>query len=96
MRDRVNTDKTVFRKTPGSRWCVKVYTRKNNSRLEAYAHHSKCEGTNEDAKGYKHEWSWLVGDIADESKGDNKARCHECGTLVPADILTIVRLHEGQ
>ncbi|KKL07286.1 hypothetical protein LCGC14_2587540 [marine sediment metagenome] len=95
MRDKVNIDKTVFRKTPDSRWCVKVYKRRN-SRLEAYAHHFRCTGASEEKRVYKQEWSWLVGDIPDESKGDTKARCHECGTLVPADILTIIRLHEGQ
>ena len=62
MRDKVNRDKTVFKKTPDSRWCVKVYKRRN-SRLEAYAHHFRCTGTNELGKGYRQEWSWLVGEI---------------------------------
>lgn len=96
MTGKVTVDKVVFRKTPGSRWCVCVYKR-NNGRLEAYAHHSRCTQSTPSTIGKytKEEWSWLVSDIP-ATKGDSKPRCYECGILVPADIVTIVRLHEGQ
>lgn len=86
-------DKVVFRKTPGSRWCVMLYVRQNG-RHEAYGHHSKCEKTNTGSKGLKQEWSWLVGDV--NNHPGNNPTCHECGTRVPAYIVTLVRLYEGK
>ena len=93
MKRKANLDKTVFRKTKDSRWCIKTHERRNG-RFETYAHHSRCQRANEDNHPeYNQEWSWLIGDTPD--KPGSKARCHECGTFVPAYILTLVRLHEG-
>ena len=90
MKNELNKDKEIFRKTKSSRWSVMLYITYDND-LMTYGRHRRCAQNSK--RPYSPETtkrSWFSDDTLNP-KG--RAICYGCGCNVPDYIQAIIRLY---
>ncbi len=92
MKDRLQPDQEIFRRSKHSRWSVRSEEYNPPTGIESYASHRRCPQTRDSSRirmsmRVNKNWSWFV---------EDSPVCYGCGCAVPDYIQALVRLQMGE